>query len=97
MSDECLELKNIKYKTMLLNGNNKQFDISKSDKISIVDNFLETENKKNGCEPWSKLDKTRQLKKINIYVSNYNKLTNNNYKDSELNQLKKYLIDCLNK
>ena len=48
MSDECLELKNIKYKTMLLNGNNKQFDISKSDKISIVDNFLETENKKNG-------------------------------------------------
>ena len=33
MTDECLELKNIKYKTMLLNGNNKQFNQIWSRKI----------------------------------------------------------------
>ena len=46
MTDECLELKNIKYKTMLLNGNNKQFNNTKTDKMSNIENFLEKERKK---------------------------------------------------
>ena len=51
MSDqECLELKNIKYKTMLLNGNNKQFNLSKSDHVSIIDAYLENETKNNKNE-----------------------------------------------
>ena len=51
MTDECLELKNIKYKTMLLNGNNKQFNNTKTDKMSSIENFLEKERKKNRAEP----------------------------------------------
>ena len=43
MTDECLELKNIKYKTMLLNGNNKQFNHTKSEKMAEIDRFLEKE------------------------------------------------------
>ena len=73
MSDqECLELKNIKYKTMLLNGNNKQFNLSKSDHVSIIDAYLENETKNNKNETWSKLNKTDRVKKLRIFVANYN-------------------------
>ena len=99
MSDqECLELKNIKYKTMLLNGNNKQFNLSKSDHVSIIDAYLENETKNNKNETWSKLNKTDRVKKLRIFVANYN--TNNTdkkYTNEQLEQLQHYLMECLNK
>ena len=64
MTDECLELKNIKYKTMLLNGNNKQFNHTKSEKMAEIDRFLEKERKMNRAEPWGKLDQTQKIRKI---------------------------------
>ena len=54
----CKELKNIAYKTMLLNGNNINpvyEDLSNNVKIT---NFLEKDMNANQKVIWSKLDKT---------------------------------------
>jgi len=96
MTDECLELKNIKYKTMLLNGNNKQFNNTKTDKMSNIENFLEKERKKNRAEPWGKLDHTQKIKKIETFVITF-KRDDQIISDDEKESLKKYLRECLNK
>jgi hypothetical protein len=44
--DDCHELKNIKYKTMLLNGVSLM-ETKSSDNISNLDKFLETEKNNN--------------------------------------------------
>ena len=58
-TDECMELKNIKYKTMLLNG--KTIPETKSvDNIYNLDIFLENEKNNNKNENWSKLREYRR-------------------------------------
>ena len=56
-SDNCQELKNIAYKTMLLNGTdiNPKYTNESNNKIKIS-NFLENESTANKKETWSKLD-----------------------------------------
>ena len=71
MNNECVELKNIKYKSMLLTGNveNKKETV---ENVSNLDLFLEDEKKNIFNEPWNKLDKTTKLIKFNDFVNNYN-------------------------
>jgi hypothetical protein len=69
-NEECLELKNIKYKTMLLNGNPIK-ETKASNDMSNLDNFLENEKNNNSNEPWCKLNKTIKTKKLIEYVSIY--------------------------
>ena len=66
MTDDCVDLKNIKYQTMLLNGNSK-IDSDKQDTpdLSVL---LSQENTKNKLKPWSKLGETEQYKKIEKYI-----------------------------
>ena len=54
--NECHELKSIKYKSMLLNGNNDKKETVEN--VSNLDFFLEDEKKNTINEPWTKLDKT---------------------------------------
>lgn len=96
MTDECLELKNIKYKTMLLNGNNKQFNHTKSEKMAEIDRFLEKERKMNRAEPWGKLDQTQKMKKIEQFVTTF-KRNEQQIDEHEQTLLKKYLKECINK
>lgn len=96
MTDECLELKNIKYKTMLLNGNNKQFNHTKSEKMAEIDRFLEKERKMNRAEPWGKLDQTQKMKKIEQFVTTF-KREEQQIDEYEQTLLKKYLKECINK
>ena len=90
MSDykECQELKNIKYKSMLLSSENKTTD------INGVEKLLENESKLNKKEPWNKLDKTIKIKKISNYVD---EVIKEKYKLSltESKNLKKYLSKSL--
>jgi hypothetical protein len=75
--NDSQELKNIKYKSMMLNGNSDA-KLTISSDISNIDLFLEKESNMNKNEPWSKLDKTAKLKKLNDYangISKENKLT----------------------
>ena len=94
-NDSCQELKNIAYKTMLLNGTdiNPKYEI-KTNNINISD-FLENESSANKKETWSKLDKTQKIKHLNLYadtLKDKDKLT-----DEELSNLKKYILRCLDR
>ena len=68
--EECVELKNIKYKTMLLSGNIPKETIT-TDNLSHLEQFLENDKINNNSfndQPWSKLDKTIKTKKILQYA-----------------------------
>jgi len=97
MSNECQELKNIKYKTMLLNGNQKKLTsvINTMSTMSNLDVLLDNETKKNKEESWNKLDKSAKMEKITQYIetiANTHTLT-----IEEKEELKKYLSTILDK
>jgi len=90
--DYCKELKNIAYKTMLLNGQEIVPEINNTNN-NILSNFLENESCANKKENWSKLDKTQKIKKLITHIDNLQK----KYKlsDDETSKCHKYLLKCL--
>jgi len=94
VKSECQELKNIKYKTMLLNGAPLQETKSSND-LSNLDKFLETEKNNNSNEPWCKLNKTIKTKKLIDFVEIYSK--EKNLSADESKSLLAFLKDCLDK
>lgn len=92
--EECQELKNIKYKTMLLNGAPLQETKAAND-ISNLDKFLEDEKNNNSNEPWCKLNKTIKYKKLLEFVEVYKKTKNLNEDETQLLSL--FLKDSLDK
>ena len=79
VSEECVELKNIKYKTMLMNGVPIKETKSSNDLINL-DKFLEDDKQNNKNEPWCRLNKTIKTKKLNEFVEVY---TTDNELDQE--------------
>lgn len=94
LTSECQELKNIKYKTMLLNGVQLQETKSSND-LSNLDKFLENDKNNNINEPWCKLNKTIKMRKLQEYVSIYKE--NNNLSDDEGELLITFLKDCIDR
>jgi len=94
IKDECQELKNIKYKTMLLNGTQLNETKSSND-LSNLEKFLEAEKINNSNEPWCKLNKTIKTKKLVEFVDFYSK--ENNLDIEESNILTVFLKDSLDK
>jgi len=99
MSEQCNELKNIKYKSMLLSGsNNNTINVPHANKNSSIKNlnaFLEAEKARNKKESWSRLDKTIKLKKLHEWAELHCK--EKKWSDTTLKQLKSYLKQCLDK
>ncbi len=95
-TEECQELKNIKYKNMLLSGNSNNINsVTINSKQSNIDLFLDKESKLNKSEPWNRLNKTEKITQLNEYVdliSKEHKLT-----DVEVTNLKEYLTISLDK
>ena len=95
LNEECVELKNIKYQTMLINNNSN--NINKTNDKNTIDNidaFLSNEIKYNEKQPWSKLGEGVKLKKINEFALTYcNK--HKSHKNKK-NELIKYLKKCMN-
>ena len=81
--DQCVELKNIKYKTMLLNGNPMK-ETKSSENLSNLDKFLEDEKKVNQNEPWCKLNKTIKTKKLIDFVDTYKQTAELNEEEEAL-------------
>jgi len=92
--DECQELKNIKYKTMLLNGNPLQ-ETKSSNNLSNLEKFLEDEKNNNSNEPWCKLNKTVKTKKMVEYVEIYKK--DKNLDEEEVKLLLSFLKDSIDR
>lgn len=92
--EECIELKNIKYKTMLLSGTPIKETKSSND-LSNLEIFLENEKNNNINEPWCKLDKTLKTRKLLEFVEIYK---NDNHLDNEEEKLLiNFLKDCLDR
>ena len=92
---ECQELKNIKYKTMLLNGKQMVETLS-SDDLTDLNNFLEVEQKSvTTSAPWNKLSNTIKMQKITLFALLYQ--NENNMDDDERTILLNYLKDTINK
>ena len=95
-TDNCQELRNIAYKTMLLNGTDisPKHDMPDSNNLKIS-NYLTNESMANKKETWSKLDKTQRIKHLNNYADF---LTEKDGITEEQNEnLKKYLIRSLDR
>ena len=100
MSEECQELRNIKYKTMLLSSKNKSSNSISSastlcEDMKKLDIILSKETEHNQSDTWNKLDKSNKLSKLteycNVLQSKYN------LSDEEKNAAKSYLFACLEK
>ena len=94
MSDECVELKNIKYKSMLLNASNEEPEET-VENLSNLDSFLEEEKNITTNEPWIKLNKTTKLIKFHQFVEKYS--TENKLSEDEKNDLSKFLSTNLDR
>ena len=94
-SDNCQELKNIAYKTMLLNGTDihPKYNNNENNNNLKISNFLENESSANKKETWAKLDKTQKIKRLNIYAESLKEIDNLN--ENEVLNLKKYFVRCL--
>ena len=89
--EECQELKNIKYKSVLLNSTEEH-----TSDINGIEKILETESNLNKQEPWNKLDKTIKIQKINTFVNDIlqKKFSLN---DDEICDIKSFLINSLDR
>jgi hypothetical protein len=100
-NNECIELKNLKYKSMMLKNNQKRGDAamqllhntSATDSASNVEKYLDHERMHKTNELWGKLDKTVKLSKLNVFAEKYVK--ENNLNESEIGTLVSYLTTCI--
>ena len=93
MSDECQELKNIKYQTMLLNSNSKIVSTKKNSEN--LDDFLQKEKAQNKSKPWSKLGRSTKLKKLDAFVTQF--AIEKEITETEKQQLHSYLNTSLDR
>ena len=89
---ECVELRNIKYKSMLLKKSSPK-QLTKYNSNNDIDTFLEKERTQNKEDHWVKLDKTMKMKKINAFVETY--AVENNLNDKDKTSLQDFLVHCL--
>ena len=94
--DDCKELKNIKFQTMMTSSTNTITENDTKKSKNDVDKLLKEESDKNKKEQWSKLDKTDKIKKVNEYISKTLK-EDMQLSNSEIAELKKYMLNCIDK
>ncbi len=100
-TNECIELKNLKYKSMMLKNNQKRGDAamqmlhntSATDSVSNIEQYLERERSHKANEPWGRLDKTVKLSKLNAFAKKY--IQDNSLPESEVGALVAYLSTCI--
>jgi hypothetical protein len=70
-AEECIELKNINYKNMLMTGNTLS-DLTTKHHTSMdnLDKYLKQENLNNKNEQWCKLNKTTKIEKLVGFANN---------------------------
>ena len=92
--EECVELRNIKYKSMLLKKTNTK-QLTKCNSNIDIDSFLEKERTQNKEEQWTKLDKSMKILKITAFVDHYSSESENNLNNKDKLFLHDFLLHCL--
>lgn len=94
--EECIELKHLKYKSMVQGGTKKDIGgRQKSDSLNTLDKFLNDATESNNAGRWNKLDKTFKLQKMTDFAETY--ANDNDYTEEDKASLIIYLKDCLDK
>lgn len=89
---ECIELKNLEYKNVLMYGNNiKPKD--ESSNLAFIEDLLEKESKLNRLDLWSKLHKTEKIFKLKTFAKTLVDLHKLN--TDEEKKINNYLLYCL--
>ena len=84
MSKEMKDLKNIKYKSMLLsNSTYNNLSPRETNDVNNINDFLEKEKQTHTNELWSKLDKTIKMQKIRVFIEHYSTINNLTAKESK--------------
>ena len=91
--DECVELKNIKYKTMLQHHSSRA--VSPRTQVTDLDEILKKDKAVTQNLPWNKLEKRVKKAKLIAYAGAYCETNSIPGEYSEV--LKKYLSDMLDK
>ena len=68
---------------------------SNTTKVENINTFLEKETTNSKSESWNKMDKTGKIKLLNEYVDSI--IEKHNLETNDITELKKYLIDSLDK
>jgi len=94
-TEECIELKNIKYKTLLMNGTVLSDIKYSQEDVEHLEKFLEDSKTNKESETWSKLDKTIKIKKLCSFADVY--AVENLYTEDEKSTLISFLKDSLDR
>lgn len=94
MSDDCHELKNIKYQTMLLNSNVNIVPKKEQSDINM-ESFMEQDKLKKKKKTWSKLDNGIRIKKLSQFAINY--ANKNDLTKKQALSLKSFLLKSLDR
>ena len=92
MTDDCHELKNIKYQTMLLNSNINIVS-KKEQSTENMESFMEQDRLNCKKKTWSKLDNGIRIKKLRDFANEYS--IKNNYTKLQKVNLKAFLLKAL--
>lgn len=91
---DCIELKNLEYKNVLMYGNNlKPRDESVT--VSVLEDLLERESQMNRLDLWTKLDKTDKIIKLRAYTKVLTE--RHNLSPDEAKRLDNYFLQCLDR
>ena len=90
-SDECIELKNLQYKTMLSGGSLK-VEANMTD-FNVLDKFLEDNKLHNLNDNWTKMDNTNKVKKLNKFAEKY--IEDNQLTEEDLIKLTLFLKESI--
>ena len=93
---ECKEYNALKYKTMILTGNNIEKKIDNETNEDTINNFLINEMKENKKQSWNKLSKTEKIKKLNHYINN-NLSEKYNLSEIEKSNTKRFILGLLDR
>ena len=92
---ECAELKNIRYKTMLLSGSAAIAPEPTNHDLVNVESILDRERDRDQKEPWNRLDKTTKVQKLLAYTEDIS--TREGLCKADKAQLRSQLIGYLDK
>ena len=94
MSDDCHELKNITYQTMLLNSNVNI--VPKKEQSTVnMESFMEQDKLKKKKKTWSKLDNGVRIKKLSQFAIDYSE--KNQLTKKQSSNLKSFLLKALDR
>lgn len=96
LHNDCLELGNIRYKTMLEHGAKSEIvPKKKSNNAKDIEAYLEKEKNHHKNLTWSRLDRSSKIKKLHEYADEYG--SKQKLSDKEISDLKIYFTRSINR